>query len=96
MKDDSGDCLAALVSRLLSTCTMRSLSAMTQGRSGARSISMLCLPPPLRKPLRASLISMPTSVGSGETASVPVSMRATSSRSLISTCIRLTCASMIW
>ena len=96
MMDDSDECLDALIIRLPSTCTMRSLSAMTQGRSGARSISMLCLPPPLRKPLRASLISMPTSVGSGKTASVPVSMRATSSRSLISTCIRSTCALMIW
>ena len=56
---------------------------------------MSCLPPPLRKPLHASPARRATSVGSGETARVPVSMRATSSRSLISTCIRSTCESMI-
>ena len=60
---------------------MRSRSAMTQGRSRARSRSMSCLPPPLRKPLHASPARRATSVGSGETARVPVSMRATSSRS---------------
>ena len=38
MEDASGECLAALESRLPSTWTMRSLSAMTQGRSGARSM----------------------------------------------------------
>ena len=88
MADDSGEWRAALVSRLPSTCTSRSRSAMTQGRSGSNSISTLCRPPPLRKAFWASLASRATSVGSGETASSPVSMRATSSRSLISTCIR--------
>ena len=95
MADDPGECRAALLSRLPSTCTIRSRSAMTQGRSGARSISMSCLPPPLRKPLRASPARMAASVGSGVMARVPVSMRATSSRSLISTCIRSICPSMI-
>ena len=68
MVDDSGECFAALVSRLLRTCTMRSRSAMTQGRSRARSRSMSCLPPPLRKPLHASPTRRATSVGSEETA----------------------------
>ncbi len=95
MGDDSGEFLAALVSRLPSTCTIRCRSAMIQGRSAARSMSISCRPPPLRKPLRASATRRATSVGSGETASVPVSMRATSSRSLISTCIRSTWVLMI-
>ena len=38
MVDDSGEYLAALVSRLPSTWTIRDLSAMTQGRSGGMSM----------------------------------------------------------
>ena len=34
---DTSECLAALVSRLHRTCTMRSLSATTEGKSGART-----------------------------------------------------------
>ena len=94
--DDSGECLAALFSRLCSTCPMRSRSAITQGRFCGTSSSMVCSPPPLMKALRASYASTATSVGSGEIASVPVSMRATSSRSPTSACMRSICESMMW
>ena len=39
MGEDSGEFLAALESRLPSTCTMRARSAITQGRSSASSTS---------------------------------------------------------
>ena len=95
MVDDSSECLAALVSRLPSTWAMRDLSAMTQGRSGGMSMRRLCPCPPIRKALPASPVSAARSVGSGETGRVPVSMRATSSRSAISTRIRSVCSKMI-
>ena len=62
------------------TWTMRRLSAITRGRSGARSMSSSFLPPALRKLFRARSTRTATSAGSGLTGSVPVSMRATSSR----------------
>ena len=96
MGEDSGELRAALESRLPSTCTIRPRSAITQGRSSASSTSMPCLPPPLRKALFASATSRATSVAPGETESAPVSMRATSSRSLISTRIRSAWALMTW
>ena len=58
-------------------------------------MSMLWRPPPDRKALAASLTSSATSAGSGDTARSPVSMRATSSRSLIIRRIRSAWASMI-
>ena len=53
MVEESGECRAALASRLPSTWTMRSRSAMTQGTSGARSMCRVCRPPPLRNAFRA-------------------------------------------
>ena len=83
MADDSGECLAELVRRLPMTWTTRRRSAITRGRSGARSMSRLYLPPELTKVFRARSTSAATSTGSGLMGRVPVSMRATSSRSPI-------------
>ena len=63
------------------TCTTRRLSAITRGSPAPRSMSRRFLPPPLRKVLLARSTSTATSTGSGLTERVPVSMRATSSRS---------------
>ena len=95
MVDDSGECLAALVSRLPSTWTMRDRSAMTQGRSIGMSMRRLCRCPPIRKALPASPVRTARSVGSGETGRVPVAMRATSRRSVIIARIRSVCSKMI-
>ena len=83
MGDSSWECRAALESRLFSTCTMRRRSAMTRGRPGDRSICRLLRSPPLWNLLLASSTRTATSTGSGATGRVPVSMRATSSRSPI-------------
>ena len=56
---------------------------------------MLCPLPPLRKALLAWSTRAATSTGSGLTESVPVSMRATFSRSLISLLIWSACRSMM-
>ena len=84
MTDDSAEWRAALASRLPSTWTMRRRSAITGGRSGSTSTARVVRPPALVKALLARSSSSVTSVGSGSTASVPVSMRATSSRSPMS------------
>ena len=83
MADDSWECRAALVRRLLSTWMIRRPSAMTSGSSGERSMRRLFLPPPLWNLLLASSTRLATSAGTGATGSSPVSMRATSSRSPI-------------
>ena len=62
---------------------MRRFSASTRGRSGARSMRMLDRAPSLRKVLRASSTMSATTVGWGSTASVPISIWATSRRSLM-------------
>ena len=49
----SGDCRAALASRLPSTCAIRSRSAITRGSSGGRSIVTAWRPPPDRNAARA-------------------------------------------
>ena len=95
MTDDSEECLAALDSRLPTTWTMRRLSAITRGRSVSMSRSRLFLPPALVKVLLARSTSTATSAGSGSTGSVPVSMRATSSRSATRSCIWSAWSSMI-
>ena len=95
MTDDSEECWAALDSRLPRTWTMRSLSAMTRGRSGPISMARLFLPPALMKALLARSTSAATSAGSGATGSVPVSMRATSSRSATRSCMWSACSSMM-
>ena len=66
---------------------------MTRGSSGGRSIVTVWRPPPERKVVRARSTSSATSVGSGETESVPVSMRPASSRSAISPSMRAACSS---
>ena len=86
--EDSGACRAAFASRLFSTCSTRWRSAMTRGRSGGRSIVTVWRPPPERKVVRARSTSAATSEGSGETESMPVSMRPASSRSAISPIMR--------
>ena len=80
---DSGECRAALASRLFSTCAMRRRSAITGGRSPGRSMRTLCRAPPDRNVLRARSTSAATSEGSGATESMPASMRPASSRSPI-------------
>ena len=95
MGDDSGACREALETRLFSTCTTRRRSAIAGGRSGGRSISTLCRPPPLRKVFLARSTKSATSVGSGYTESVPESMRPTSSRSPIRARIASACSSTI-
>ena len=67
---------------------MRRRSAITQGRPSSMSIVKFLRPPPVRKVLLASSTRSPTSTGSGVTGNVPVSMRATSSSSLIRPRIR--------
>ena len=52
MAADPGECLAAFVRRLPMTWTMRLRSAITRGRSSAKSMSRWFLPPALRKELR--------------------------------------------
>ena len=86
-------CRAAFASRLLSTCSTRWRSAMTRGRSGGRSISTVWRPPPERKVVRARSTSAATSEGSGETESVPVSMRPASSSSETRPIMRSACPS---
>ena len=66
---------------------------MTRGRSGGRSIVTVWRPPPERKVVRARSTRNATSVGSGETESVPASMRPASSRSAISPIVRSACSS---
>ena len=95
MVDDSGECLAALVSRLPSTWTMRDWSAITQGRLDGISTRRLCLFPLMWKLLLASPVRTARSVGSGTTGRFPVSMRATSRRSAMSARIRSVCSKMI-
>ena len=57
---------------------------------------MVCLPSAFMNALLASSTRMPTPAGTGETdSSVPVSIRATSSRSLISTRMRSACSTMM-
>ena len=95
MEDDSGECLAALESRLPSTCTIRSRSAITRGRSGSMSMSRAFPRPALLKALIARSTSTGISAGSGLTESVPVSMRATSSRAATRSCMWSACSSMM-
>ncbi len=78
---DSGACRAALANRLLSTCTTRRRSAITDGRPAGRSTRTACRPPPPRNVLRARSTRAATSEGSAATESVPASMRPASSRS---------------
>ena len=94
--EPSGECRAALDSRLPKTCTMRRRSASTSGRSGSRSMVRLFPPPLLPKALRARSTSTATSAGSGLTASVPVSMPATSNRSDTNSFMWLAWSPMIW
>ena len=94
MGDDAGECLAALEIRLLSTCTMRARSAITRGRSSGRSMLRARLPATPRNVLRARSTSAATSAGSGDTDSVPVTMRPWSSRSPIRLRIWSACSSM--
>ena len=82
--DDSGECLAAFDSRLLRTWTMRGPSAITGGKSEGSSTRTLSLPHAVMNVFFASSTRMARSAGPGETDRAPVSMRATSSRSLIS------------
>ncbi len=63
------------------TWTMRARSAISRGRSSGRSMPRVRLPAPLRKVLRAWSTSAATSVGSGDTDRVPVTIRPWSSRS---------------
>ena len=67
---------------------MRRRSAITQGRSSSISIVTFLRPPPVKKMFFASSTRSPASTGSGATDNMPVSMRATSSRSLIRSRIR--------
>ena len=83
MADDSGELLEALERRLFRTWTMRRRSAVTKGKSGGRSVRMLSRPPPRRNMFLASSTRTATSTIPAATGSVPVSMRATSSRSPI-------------
>ena len=70
------------------TWAMRRRSAMTGGRSGSMSIRMLSLPPPLRNEFLARSTRAAAADGSGDTDSVPLSMRAMSSRSVMRSLIR--------
>ena len=72
---------------------MRCRSASTRGRSGGRSIRTGFLRLPLRNAVRARSTIAATSAGSGATDSVPVSMRAASSRSPIRACMWSACSS---
>ena len=83
MGERSWEWRAALDSRLVSTCTTRRRSAVTRGSRAGRSMTRLLRPPPTWNRLLASSTRTVTSTGSGDTGSVPVSMRATSSRSPI-------------
>ena len=83
MGDRSWEWRAALESRLVSTCTTRRRSAVTRGSRAGRSMTRLLRPPPPWNRLLASSTRTVTSTGSGDTGRVPVSMRATSSRSPI-------------
>ena len=74
---------------------MRRRSAITRGRSAGTSMSRPFLPPAARKAFPASSTSRAASDASGATGSAPVSMRATSSRSLIAPRIRSACSTMI-
>ena len=91
----SGECRAALASRLFSTCTMRPRSVITRGRSAGRSMSTVCPLSPERNAVRACSTSSPSSEGSGATERVPASIRPASSRSPISTLMRSACSSMM-
>ena len=73
---------------------MRARSAITRGRSSGRSMLRVRLPAPPRKVLRARSTSAATSAGSGDTESVPVTMRPWSSRSPIRPRIWSACSSM--
>ena len=95
MGEVSGAWRAALANRLFSTCTMRSRSASTGGRSGGRSMRTPWRAPPLRKVVRARSTRAGTSEGSASTDSVPASIRPTSSRSLTSPSMWSACSSMI-
>ena len=66
---------------------MRRRSAVTRGRSGSTLMARLFLPPALLKAFLALSTSTATSAGSRLTVSVPVSMRATSSRSVTKSCM---------
>ena len=83
MGTDSGECLAALERRLFKTWRMRGRSAITRGRSGERSMMILCLPPPVRNVFLAWSTRPANTAGSGATDSAPVSIRPTTSRLLI-------------
>ena len=94
MGDDSGEYLAALDRRLPRTWTMRARSAITRGRSSGRSMLRSCLPAPVTNVLRAWSINEVTSTGSGDTDSVPVTMRPWSSSSPIMPRMRSAWSSM--
>ena len=63
--EEGGECRAAFASRLPSTCTMRSGSAIARGRSGGRSMSTGWRPPPVRNVVRAWSTSAATFEGLG-------------------------------
>ena len=86
--EESGEYRAAFDSRLHTTWTIRRRSAITRGRSSSISIVTFLRPPPVKKMFFASSTKSPTATGPGVTDNMPVSMRATSSRSLIRSRIR--------
>ena len=87
MGAESGECRAALDSRLHSTCTTRSRSAITAGSSSGRSTATACRAPPETNAVRAASTRAATPTGSGATDSVPASMRPASRRLPISPCM---------
>ena len=92
MGDDAGEWRAAFDRRLPSTCTIRSSSAITRGRSAGRSMSRAWRPPAPRNVFRACSTRPATSAGAGATESVPASMRPASSRSAMSARMRSACS----
>ena len=87
--------MAALDKKLFKTWTTRFRSAITQGRSGGISMWMGCWAPLLRKVFLAWSTRLATSVGTGVTDNVPISMRPASSRSLSNAFIWSACSSMM-
>ena len=94
MTEEAGVCRAAFASRLFSTCTTRRRSAITGGRSMARSTTRQRRSSPVRKALLAPSTRSATAEGSGETESVPESMRPMSSRSEMRPRIWSDCSTM--
>ena len=87
-------CRAAFASRLFSTCTTRRRSAITGGRPSSRSTATPRPASPVRNVPRARSTRSAAALGSGDTDSVPESMRPASRRSAMSPRMWPACSAM--